>query len=321
MARARARRAGAVTAARIGFSVIICTRNRSRLLQRSIASVFAQEYLPSLFELIVIDNGSTDATASVIDRCLGGAPVRVSRYREERPGVSASRNRGAELAQRDYLAFLDDDAAATPGWLAAYDAAIRLHGATVVGGRVEPVIEDGVQAPPWWSECDIRGLFGLDHRASLGGQSVARIRWPLWLGGGNCVYAKAVLQRAGGFRTDLGPTGRRRRVAEDIDLNIRLQRAAVPLYYAHDAMIHHLVTADRLSRRSIWQRAYWAGRTDAAAGASATGHVKSMPVSRLLRAAMRLAGRPSWTVSLCRVAYDAGYTLQSRALSRHRGRE
>lgn len=303
------------------FSVVICTRNRSHLLERSIASVFAQDYPASLVELIVVDNGSTDATASVIDRCFASAPIGCSRYMEPQPGVAMSRNRGAELAQCEHVAFLDDDAAAAPGWLAAYDAVIRVHGATVVGGRVEPVIEEGTDAPAWWSEWDIRGLFGLDHGPSLGGQPVARIRWPLWLGGGNCVYAKSVLRDAGGFRTDLGPTGRRRRVAEDIDLNVRLERAAVPIFYAHHAVIHHLVTAERLSRRSIWRRAYWAGRTDAAARAVVTGHVQRLPLSRLVRAAIGFVGKPAWTVSVCRLAYDTGYMLQSRAVIADRARQ
>jgi GT2 family glycosyltransferase len=230
-----------------------------------------------------------------------------------------ARNRGAELARCAYVAFLDDDGAAVPGWLAAYDVAIRRHGATVVGGRVEPVVEAGVEAPYWWREGDIRGLFGLDHREPLGGQSVAQIRWPLWLGGGNCVYAKDVFQRAGGFRVELGPTGRRRRVAEDIDLNVRLERAAVPVYYAHDAVIHHLVTADRLSRRSIWRRAYWAGRTDAATRAIATGQAARMPVSRWLRSAVRSVGKPARTLAVCRLAYDAGYLLQARTVGARRG--
>jgi glycosyltransferase involved in cell wall biosynthesis len=297
---------------RTAFSVVICTRNRARLIERSIASVFAQAYPRSCIELIVIDNGSTDGTAAVLDRCLAQAPIPVTRDLEQRAGVSAARNRGAELARFEHVAFLDDDAAAAPRWLAAYDEAIRAHGAVVVGGRVEPVPEEGIEPPPWWSEGDIRGLFGLDHGTSVGGASVARIQWPLWLGGGNCVYTKAVLARAGGFRTDLGPTGRQRRVAEDIDLNVRLERAGVPVYYAHEAVIHHLVTADRLSRRSIWRRAYWAGRTDAAARGLVTGAVRRMSVSRFLRTAVGYARKRDRTVSICRLAYDAGYLLQSR---------
>ena len=304
---------------RTAFSVVICTRNRARLVGRSIASVFEQAYPHSCFELIVVDNGSTDGTAAVLDRCLAEAPVPVTRHLEARAGVSVARNKGAELARYEHVAFLDDDAAATSGWLDAFDQAIRAHGASVVGGRVEPVAEEGVVPPPWWTERDIRGLFGLDHGASVGGKAVALIRWPLWLGGGNCVYTKSVLAWAGGFRTDLGPMGQRRRVAEDIELNVRLERAAVPVYYAHDAVIHHLVTADRLSRRSIWRRAYWAGRTDAAARALVAGDVKRMSVRRFLRTAIGYARKPHRTVSVCRLAYDAGYLLESRETPPQRG--
>jgi glycosyltransferase involved in cell wall biosynthesis len=295
------------------FSVVICTRNRARLLERSIASVFAQRYPPALFELIVVDNGSTDATPATIERCLARAPIGVTTFRETQPGISVCRNKGADLARHDLVAFLDDDAVADPGWLAAYDAAIRLHGASVVGGRVDAVIDDGVEPPAWWSESDIRGLFGLDHGRFLDGKSVARIRWPLWLGGGNCVYSKAVLREAGGFRSNLGPTDRRRRIAEDIDLNVRLERAAVPIYYAHDATVRHVVTGERLSRRSIWRRAYWAGRTDAAARALLDRSAARVPVSNLVRRAIESVGEPAWTVSVCRLAYDTGYMLQARA--------
>lgn len=302
----------------IPFSVVVCTRNRAHLVARSIASVFAQCYPRSRYELIVVDNGSTDGTADVLDRCLADAPVPVTRCFEPQSGVSRARNRGAGLARYDHVAFLDDDAVALPGWLAAYDTAIRRSGARVVGGRVVPVIEHGVEPPPWWGEDDLRGLFGLDHRASLRGTSIARIAWPLWLGGGNCVYEIQVLREAGGFRSDLGPTGQRRRIAEDIDLNVRLERAAVAIWYAHDAVIEHLVTATRLSRRSMLQRAYWAGRTDAAARALIDGRVTAMPVRRLLGRAIGCIARPGKTASLCRIAYDAGFVLQGRSGRTHR---
>jgi glycosyltransferase involved in cell wall biosynthesis len=308
-----------VSAAPTAFSVVICTRNRQRLIERCIRSVFAQEYPKSCLELIVVDNGSTDETPAAIARCLSGAPVAISSFVEPRPGVSASRNAGARRARFEHVAFLDDDAAADPGWLAANDAVIREHHPPVVGGRVEPVIESGVTPPSWWAERDIRGLFGLDHQTALDGRRVAPIRWPLWLGGGNCVYTKQVLAGAGAFKTDLGPTGTRRRVAEDIDLNVRLERAAVPIYYAHDAVIHHLVTAERLAPRSICRRAYWAGRTDAAVRTVLTGRAKRLPVSSVFKAAIALPTAAEPTVSLCRLAYDMGYLVQSRGLVRHRG--
>lgn len=296
-----------------GFSVVISTRNRARLVRRAIESVLAQEYPSAGYELIVIDNGSADSTGELVRRSLARAAIPASYYREERVGVSFARNRGASLARFEYVAFLDDDAEAEPQWLATFAAAIAAHGAVALGGRVEPVVEEGVEAPYWWDDADIRGLFGLDHSEALGCRSVSRIRWPLWLGGGNAVYSRRLLGEFA-FRTDMGPVGRRRRVAEDIDLNIRLERAGVPLYYAHDAVIRHVVTADRLTARFIRRRAYWAGRTDAAARALLGEGADRGSFRGWTRAALRTLAMPEppRTMSSFRLAYSAGYLLGSR---------
>jgi glycosyltransferase involved in cell wall biosynthesis len=296
------------------FSVVICTRNRARLLERAIESVLAQRYPAHLYEVIVVDNGSTAPVRAVCEHHRRSAAVLLAYYVEERAGVAFARNLGAARAQYEYVAFLDDDATACPGWLAEFDRAIRLYGALVVGGRVDPVIETGIELPRWWSEWDIRCLFGLDHGRALGGQPVSRIHWPLWLGGGNSVYSKKVLEKFGFFRTDLGPTGRRRRVAEDIDLNVRLQHAGMPIYYAHHAVIQHLVTADRLKRRHLWRRAYWSGRTDAGASAILNSRMKPATVSQLAGVALRLllSREPQRTILGCRLANYAGRLVQSR---------
>jgi glycosyltransferase involved in cell wall biosynthesis len=300
------------------FSVVISTRDRASLLESAIESVIAQDFPRERYEIIVVDNGSRDATRQVVERYVGKAPVPVVYCYEERAGVSFARNRGASLAQHEYVAFLDDDAAAVEGWLSAFDAAIAEHDAVAIGGRVEPVVEAHVRPPTWWDDADIRGLFGLDHGAAVGGQSVARIRWPLWLGGGNAVYARRLLDEFGCFRTSLGPTGARRRVAEDIDLNVRLELADVPIHYAHNAVIRHVVTADRLTARYIRRRAYWAGRTDAAAqalmGRPTNGGSLGRWFSGALRA-LRLKG-PERTLASFRVAYSAGYYVQSRLIDR-----
>jgi glycosyltransferase involved in cell wall biosynthesis len=298
------------------FSVVISTRDRASLLGPAIESVIGQDFPRERYEIIVVDNGSRDATREVVNRCAAHASVPVIYSFEERPGVSFARNRGASLARHQYVAFLDDDAEAGPGWLTAFEAAVDEHGALVVGGRVEPVLEQHTEPPPWWDDADIRGLFGLDHGAAVGGQSVAPIRWPLWLGGGNTVYAARLLEDFGGFRTDFGPKGARRRVAEDIDLNVRLELAGVPIHYAHDAVIRHVVTSDRLSAGYIRRRAYWAGRTDAAAqlmfGRPKTGGSVRQWAASALRS-LRLKG-PARTLASFRVAYSAGYLLQSRGV-------
>lgn len=299
------------------FSVVICTRNRAGFLERAIDSVLAQEYPKDRYELIVVDNDSSDGTRTLVERYLISAPVRVSYHVEERVGVSFARNLGIERARHEYVAFLDDDAAAGPGWLAAFDVAIQERGALVAGGRVEPVIEPGVEPPMWWGDRNIRSLFGLDHRHLHPGERVVAIRWPLWLGGGNSVYSKRLLQHLGGFRTDFGPTGLRRRAAEDIYLNLQLEHAGVPIYYAHEAWIEHMVTADRLTRSYVWRRTYWSGVTNAIAEAFLGRRSDAGSLPKLGRAALRLllSREPARTTAGCRLAYGVGYLHKRWAIA------
>ena len=133
------------------ISIVLPTRDRSALLRSAIESVRAQTY-PN-WRLIVVDDGSTDATGQVLADC---ADERLSVVRTDGIGAAAARNRGLELASGDLVAFLDDDNVMAPGWLRAvaeytgrvpdcellYGAQIResepgeveLHGERSVGG-------------------------------------------------------------------------------------------------------------------------------------------------------------------------------------------
>lgn len=291
------------------FSVVICTRDRAAFLGDAIRSVRDQQYPKDRYELLVVDNDSRDATRAVVAPHLAAGEPSVSYYCERRLGVSFARNLGLAHSRGDYVAYLDDDVIAGPGWLAALDQAIRAHGALVVGGRIEAVLEPASAAPPWWCDDHVRDLFGLDHARRLGGHRVAAIAWPLWLGTGNSAYARSLLARFGGFRTDFGPKGARRHVAEDIHLNLRLERARVPIYYAHDAWVRHRVTPAQLTRRSLWRRTYWSGVTQAVAAAMLEQPTNAARSWHIAGAAVRLltAREPRRTLAGCRLAFGLGY--------------
>jgi glycosyltransferase involved in cell wall biosynthesis len=295
---------------RSGFSVVVCTHNRAPFLSGTLDSVLAQHYPKDGYEIIVVDNNSIDGTQDLVKRYLTGASVQVSYYLEPRAGASFARNLGIAKACREYVALLDDDTVAAPGWLAGFDAAIRRYSAVAGGGPVEPVIEPGVEPPIWWDDRNIRGIFGLDHAHLHSSKEIVAIRWPLWLGAGNSFYSKRLLRRHGGFRTDCGPVGQRYRVAHDVELNVRLERAGVPIYYVRDSRIKHRITADQLTYRYIWRRAYAAGTTDAHACTVLGKRSNAGRLLPLARAVLRLlVSRKLRRMSVgCRVAYGLGYT-------------
>jgi glycosyltransferase involved in cell wall biosynthesis len=105
----------------VPISVVLPTWNRAHLVHKAIDSVLAQTY--SDFELIVVDDGSTDETPAALARY--GDRIRV--VRRENGGLSRARNSGIEAARHEWIAFLDDDDEWEAGMLAAHAAAVRAH--------------------------------------------------------------------------------------------------------------------------------------------------------------------------------------------------
>lgn len=103
------------------LSVLICTRNRAALLDRTLDAIAAQTR--SADEIVVLDNGSTDTTAEVLDRWSARLPLR--RAYLAAPSIPAARNAAARAATGDVLCYTDDDALPAPGWLAALEAAFQ----------------------------------------------------------------------------------------------------------------------------------------------------------------------------------------------------
>ena len=124
------------------ISVVIPTYNRSSMVREAIDSVFAQTI--GNFELIVVDDGSTDGTASLLNP-LG---ERIRLVRQENMGVSAARNRGAALAAGTYLAFLDSDDLWLPEKLAVQTSYVRTFPGAALCHTEELWIRSGRRVNP-----------------------------------------------------------------------------------------------------------------------------------------------------------------------------
>ena len=130
------------------FTVAVCTWNRAPLLPEVLGRLARVRQAPGDWEVLVVNNNSTDDTERVLDAFAGRLPLR--RAFEPRQGLSHARNTAVRQAQGDYLVWTDDDALVEAGWLAAYASAVERHPeAAVFGGPVRPRFEG--TPPPWLS--------------------------------------------------------------------------------------------------------------------------------------------------------------------------
>lgn len=132
-------------AAGLAASVIVCTRNRAPLLRRCLQSLAADPTVRR-FEVIVVDNGSTDETAQVVREASAGH-LEIHYLFEEVAGLSVARNTAMGAARGEVLIFTDDDVTVVPGWAGALAAAFVDPAVGAAGGRIVP---EWIIAPPEW---------------------------------------------------------------------------------------------------------------------------------------------------------------------------
>jgi glycosyltransferase involved in cell wall biosynthesis len=225
-------------------SVVICTYNRADLLPAAIDDVLAQDHPDTpVFELLVVDNHSTDATRAIVE----GAAARDARVRylfERQQGLSHARNAGIGAARAPLLAFTDDDVRVGRNWLAALTATLRAHpGASVIGGKVLPVWP--ARPPVWLTSAHWGPLALVDY-----GERPVRIDAgnPLCLVGANLAVTRSAFDLVGGFAANVQRVKDTVGSSEDHEFLLRLFRAGGFGIYDPGIVIHAAVQRNRLER-------------------------------------------------------------------------
>lgn len=207
-------------------SVIVCTRNRAGRLGACLERIRTSGREAAVrWELVVVDNGSTDGTRELLDGWCHAADHPVAVTSEPQPGLSAARNAGVRVARGEVLAFVDDDCLVEPGWLGAVVAAHDASPAPdLVGGRVDldDVADAAVSIRPYDDAMDITDYGSLCAR----------------LIGCNFSVSAASLRAIGEFDERLG-AGTAAHSAEDFDLFYRLLRAGKRLRYDPAIRLRH----------------------------------------------------------------------------------
>ncbi len=144
----------------MNISVVMSTYNRSSVLGQALDGLVAQEADSLSFEIIIVDNNSTDNTRQVIES-YAQRDGRIRYVSEKKQGVAYGRNAGIAAAKGEYIAFCDDDVIVTPDWLRKLHAALlRFPEADFVGGKVLPVWKT---PPPAWLNATLAPLALQDY--------------------------------------------------------------------------------------------------------------------------------------------------------------
>jgi glycosyltransferase involved in cell wall biosynthesis len=234
------------------IAAIICTHNRDKYLGAAIDSLLAQEFED--FEILVVDNASTDSTQAVVESRL--SHPRLKYIYEPVLGLSVARNRGAQETTAPLLAYLDDDAVASRQWLGVLvDAYANNEKLAIAGGKVTLIWPEGV-TPPNWISLDLAGALGLYDL----GDSIVYIDSPnLTPRGLNYSLRRIFLEQVGGFDTNLGRVGKNLLSNEELYMTELALNKGWQVAYLPEALVAHNVAPERLQPSWFRRRSWWQG--------------------------------------------------------------
>ncbi len=246
------------------LSVIVCTRNRAASLTRLLKSMRRLVVPAHLdWELVVVDNGSTDHTEKVIRRFSKRLPIR--HLHEAKPGLAHARNRALESTAQNHTVWTDDDATVHPEWLSVYERAFRYWpDFTFFGGPISPRFEG---RPPRWIEAASismpEAFTRLEPTKEFVELGPACAFFPF---GANMAFRSGVFESLR-FDTRLGrQPGAVLRGSEEIQLMKQIVRQEGRGLWLPPARVEHWIDAERQTIRHVYDHAFGDGFIDEMVG-------------------------------------------------------
>lgn len=278
------------------ISVAVCTHNRAHYLVKALDSLCRQSLPLNEFEVLVIDNASHDSTLSIV----ADIKQKLSNLRyvfEPEVGLSKARNTALAQIRAEYIAYLDDDAIASPQWLErilnAFESIKPTPG--VVGGRVEPIWED---VRPKWLPDELMGYLTIvDWSAEPKTLDPSQ----QYVAGANMAFVTSVLRDIDGFNLRLGRVGNSLLSCEELLLQRRLSMLDHAIYYDPLVAVSHHVPVSRLTQQWFFDRVFSQGVSEAVMRANMENLSRIKRVTLALRSLAGFISRPklwsSWLLS------------------------
>ena len=238
------------------FSILIPTYNRADELRETIRSI-AKLDVKGDWELLVVDNKSTDHTAAVVEAERASFPATLRYLFEPEQGRYAAINAGIRAATGKIIATTDDDARVEPDWLTRAAAGLEAIGCDYVGGKVLPLWKG--TPPPWlphkpgphWAVLALQ-----DHGDTPREFGVKGLPWPLGI---NTATRREAFERTDLFDNRLGRKAGTLRNQAQREWHLRARAAGLRGFYLPDMVVHHVVEAERLNKQYFRRWYYWHG--------------------------------------------------------------
>lgn len=257
------------------ITVAIPTYNRAKVLRQTLEGVIRQTHVPGGYEVLVIDNNSTDDTHAVVESFAHAKPA--PRYvRETQQGLDHARNRAISEARGEILVLADDDILVESDWLLQLTKGFsRSEGDRIgaVGGEVVPIFPDGL--PPWVAEWHAP----LDFRRDLG--PLPPHQSPM---GANLAFPLRVFREHGRFSTTLDRKGSALFSGGETEMLRRLRAAGLEVWFAPAARVLHQMPASRTTFRYATRHAFDSARSRVVErGATSFGYLASRLLGNFLK--------------------------------------
>lgn len=228
-------------------SIIVITRNRAACLHRVLETLIGQHVQGEAYEIIVVDNNSADATASVVNNFKRVFGDRIQYVFEPEVGMSKARNKGAYTAKGEILLFIDDDALASPHWLHDHCSLYEVFPDLVAaGGKIELLLDNG--RPKWLPDelLIVLGHLNYSDKESL-------ISYPDHPFGVNFSIKRNRFMEVGGFDE------RMRNYNDEKMFFYKLFLSKCKVGYSPNALVYHQIPTSRLRKLFFVKRGFKQG--------------------------------------------------------------
>jgi len=240
------------------LSVVICTYNRDKYIYNVLKSIAENNFSIEKYEIILINNNSSDNTESECYRFQSDFSfVTFNYFMEKEQGLSYARNRGIKESSGDFIIYVDDDATVNQEYLQSYYNFFEQYPlAMAAGGAVIPIYE--TKKPKWLSYFTTQLITCYFNK----GEKIIPFGKFGFPRGGNVAYRKDVFDKIGLFNVELGRNGGNLIGAEEKDIFDKMRTANMKFYYIPNAILYHIIPEKKLTKEYFKNLTFSIGKSE-----------------------------------------------------------